>query len=84
MPARIRELKAANKALSKRQRAKKRHIRVGGPLTIYEATEILAEKDAQDELGEEMRSGGGRTGRRVASVRHCSNCSKTGHNFRIY
>ncbi len=39
------KLQAANEALSKRRRAKKRHIRAEGPLSMHEATEILTDKD---------------------------------------
>ena len=82
MDARVRELEEANAALSKRRRAKKSRIRAGGPLSMHEATDILADKDVQAQLEEEMRSGSGRTRRRAAGPRHCSNCGKTGHNSR--
>jgi len=29
-----------------------------------------------------MRSGSGRTKRRIAGLQHCSNCGKIGHNSR--
>jgi hypothetical protein len=82
MEARVKELEVANEALSKRRRAKKRRIRAGGPLSMYEATDILDDKDVQAQLEEETQLGSGRTGRRGAGLRHCSNCSKTGHNSR--
>ncbi len=49
---------------------------------MHEATEILTDKDVQAQLEEETRSGCGRTRRRAAGPRHCSNCGKTGHNSR--
>ena len=82
MEARVRELEEANAALSKRRRAKKSRIRAGGPLSMHDATDILADRDVQAQLEEEMRSGSGRTRRRAAGPRHCSNCGKTGHNSR--
>jgi hypothetical protein len=82
MEARVRELEEANAALSKRRRAKKSRIRAGGPLSMHDATDILADRDVQAQLEEEMRSGSGRTMRRAAGPRHCSNCGKTGHNLR--
>lgn len=82
MEARVRELEEANTALSKRRRAKKSRIRVGGPLSMHDATDILADRDTQAQLEEEMRSRGGRTKRRTAGPRHCSTCGKTGHNSR--
>ncbi len=40
--AEVRTLRAANKALSKRRRAKKTRIRQGGALTIEDAQDVLA------------------------------------------
>lgn len=40
MEAEIRELQAANEALSKHWRAKKTHLRKGGSLSIQEAQEL--------------------------------------------
>jgi hypothetical protein len=82
MKDRIRELEESNEALSKRRKAKKRHVRAGGPLTMRDASNILAEKDLQAEQEEQMRAEGGRAKRRVGGVRHCGNCGKTGHNSR--
>jgi len=78
----VRELEEANAALSKRRRAKKSRIQVGGPLSMHNATDILADRDVQAQLEEEMRSGSGRTKRRTAGLQHCSNCGKIGHNSR--
>jgi hypothetical protein len=82
MEAQVRELKAANEALSKRRRAKKSRIRAGGPLNLHDATDILADKDLQAQLEEETRLGVSRSRRRAAGPRHCSTCGKTGHNIR--
>jgi hypothetical protein len=80
--ARVRELEEANIALSKRRRAKKSRIRVGGPLSVQDANDILAERDVQAQLEEEKRSGGSRTRSNTVGLRHCSNCGKIGHNSR--
>ena len=82
MKAQVKELETTNEALSKHRRAKKRRIQVGGPLNIYEATDILADKDVQAQLEEEIQSGSGRSRRRAVGPRYCSNYSKTGHNSR--
>jgi hypothetical protein len=79
---RVRELEAANAALSKRRNTKKRRIRAGGPLTIEDASDILAEKDVQGQLEEEIRAGGGRTRGAPPGSRRCGNCGKIGHNIR--
>ena len=82
MEARVRELQDTNVALSKRRRAKRSRIQKEGPLSIHDATDILADRDVQAQLEEEMRSGSGRTTRRTAGPRHCGKCHKTGHNSR--
>ena len=45
MEARVRELQDANAALSKRRRAKRSRIQTEGPLSMHDATDILADKD---------------------------------------
>jgi hypothetical protein len=82
LKARVKELESANEALSKRQKAKKSRIRAGGPLNIYDAIDIITDKDVQEQLIEEIRVGGGRPKRAPAGPRHCSTCGKTGHNAR--
>jgi len=52
----VRELEAANEALSKRWRAKKRHIWAGGPLSVHEATDTLTDME-----GNASSVGGGNT-----------------------
>jgi hypothetical protein len=82
MEARVRELETANAALSKRRRTKRSRIQTGGPLTMDAATDILTNRDVQEQLAEETRAGSGRTRRAVAGPRHCGTCGKTGHNAR--
>jgi hypothetical protein len=48
LKARVKELESANEALNKRRRAKKSRIRAGGPLNIYDAINIITEKDVQE------------------------------------
>jgi hypothetical protein len=45
LKARVKEFESANEALSKRQKAKKSRIRVRRPLNIYDAIDIIIEKD---------------------------------------
>ena len=42
LSAKVRTLRAANEALSKRRRAKKARVRQGGALTIEDAQDIIA------------------------------------------
>ena len=51
---------------------------------MHNTTNILADRDVQAQLEEEMRSGSGRTKRRTAGLQHCSNYSKIEHNSRTY
>jgi len=46
--AEVRTLRKANKALSKRRKAKKTRIRQGGALTIEDAQDVLAQKEAEE------------------------------------
>jgi hypothetical protein len=82
MEARVRELEEANTALSKRQRAKKRRIKSGGPLSIHDATIILDNRDMEAQLEEETRLETVATRRQTGGPRCYSNCGKTGHNSR--
>ena len=43
--ARVRELEEVNVALSKRRKAKRSYIRVGGLLSMRDAIDILADRD---------------------------------------
>jgi hypothetical protein len=83
LKARVKEFESVNEALSKRRRAKKSRIRVGGPFNIYDAIDIITEKDMQEQLIEEIRVGGGRPRRTPAGPGHCNTCGKIGHNTRI-
>jgi hypothetical protein len=80
LKTRVKELKSANEALNKRWRAKKSRIKAGGPLNIYDAIDIITEKDVQEQLIEEIRVGSGRPRRTPAGPRHCNTYNKIGHN----
>jgi len=82
MSAELRNLRAANDALSKRRRAKKTRLRQGGTLTQAEGSQILADKEAvaEEEHGIGRNGGGENEGR--ATARKCSKCGKTDHNAR--
>jgi hypothetical protein len=76
------ELYIANDLLSKRQRAKKSRLQLGGSLSAPEADAIRIEKGMVDATGENISRGGSCTERAQLRTRRCGNCSQTGHNSR--
>jgi hypothetical protein len=75
-------LRKANEALSKRRRAKKTRVRQGGALTVGDAQDILAQRDAEEQVARDMHTNRGSDRERPATVRRCGNCGKPGHNSR--
>ena len=78
----VSSLRKANEALSKRRRAKKTRVQLGGSLTIQDAQEVLGQRavggeGVQETQPESGGAGGGRT-----RVRCCGVCGKPGHNAR--
>jgi hypothetical protein len=82
LSAEVRTLRKANEALSKRRRAKKTRVRQGGALTIEDAQDVLAQKEAEEQAPRDKRSKGGKQNERQSSRRRCSTCGKNGHNTR--
>ena len=80
--AELRILQKANEVLSKRRRAKKIRIRLGGSLTVGDAHDILAQKEVQEQVERETRKNGGRRTRIERALQRCSKCGKPGHNAR--
>ena len=82
LSAKVRSLRAANEALSKRRRAKKTRIRQGGTLTVEDAQDIIAQKEAEEQVRRDLREE--RASRREGqlSARRCRACGETGHNAR--
>ena len=72
----------ANEALSKRRRAKRTRVQLGGSLTIQGAQEALGQEAVGGEGVQETQSGGSSTGGARTKVRCCSVCDKPGHNAR--
>jgi hypothetical protein len=75
-------LRATNKALSKRRRAKKTRVRQGEALTIEDTQDVLAQKEAEEQAWRDKRSKGGSQGKGQPSRRQGSTCGETGHNAR--
>jgi len=82
LTAEVRTLRKANKVLSKRRRAKKTRIRQGGALIIEDALDILAQKDAKEQVQRDKRIREGGSNEGQSTTRRCSTCGKTGHNTR--
>ena len=75
-------LRKANEALSKRRRAKKTRLRQGGALSVEDAQDMLARRDAEAQAKADKRSGSGAGEAGPSTSRRCGNCGKTGHNVR--
>jgi len=78
----VSSLRKANEALSKRRRAKKTRIQLGGSLTIQGAQEVLGQGNIGREGVQETQIGSSSTGGGRARVRCCGVCGKPGHNAR--
>ncbi len=75
-------LRKANEALSKRRRAKRTRIQLGGSLAVQDVQDIVGQEAVGGKGVEETQSGGsGARGVRTR-VRCCGVCGKPGHNAR--
>ena len=75
-------LRKANEGLSKRRRAKKTRLRLGGSLSVQDAHNLLDQKAVGREGVQETQSDGSGAGRVRTRVRCCGVCGKPGHNAR--
>lgn len=75
-------MQKANEAVNKPRRAKKTRVRLGGPLTIGDAQDVLAQKEVEEQVEREMRENGSRQTRTERALRRCGKCGKSGHNAR--
>jgi hypothetical protein len=75
-------LRKANEALSKRRRAKKTRVRLGGSLAIQDAIDLLDQKDVDKQVIQETRQGSSHRSEASTKARCCSACGKPGHNAR--
>ena len=82
LQAEVSSLRKANEALSKRRRAKKTRVRLGGSLAVQDAHDLLDQKAVGGEgVQETQLDGSGAAGGRT-KVRCCGVCGKPGHNAR--
>ena len=75
-------LRKANKALSKRQRAKKTRIQRERTLTVQEAEDLLEQRDINEQRVQETRQSSGQAREGRTKPRCCSICGKPGHTAR--
>ena len=82
MKERIASLERANEAASKRRERKKKRIQKRGVLTKGAGEDILAQREADQQLAREERQGGERSGLSRQALERCKRCRETGHNSR--
>ena len=82
MKERIASFKRANKAALKRRERKKKRIQKQGVLTKGTGEDILAQREADQQLAREERHGGERSGLSRQALARCKTCRETGHNSR--
>ncbi len=82
--ARVRGLKAANKLISKRRRAKKTRLRTKGSLSIQDARDLKEQIDVDSQVKDETQAHGRRKARVETRGRRYGVCGQTSHNARTY
>jgi len=78
----VSSLRKANEALSKRRRAKRTRVQLGGSLTVQDAHDLLDQKAVGGEVVQDMQPDGSVVGGARTKVRCCGVCGKPGHNAR--
>jgi len=78
----VSSLRKANEALSKRRKAKKTHVQLGGSLAVQDAKEQLDQKAIVGEVAQEKEQDNGGIGGGRTKVRCCGVCGKPGYNAR--
>ena len=78
----VSSLRKANEALSKRRKAKRTRIQLGGALTVQDAQDPLDQRDVGKGALQETQPDSSGAGGARAKVRRCSKCGKPGHNVR--
>jgi hypothetical protein len=80
MRDRITSLERANEAASKRRQRKKKRIQQRGVLTKGDGEDILAQKEAEQQVERERHQGGERSGLSRQALARCTKCREPGHN----
>jgi cytochrome c1 len=79
---RIASLKRANKAASKRKERKKKRIQKQGVLKKGAREDILAQREADQQLARKKRQGGEQLGLSRQALARCKRCRGSRHNLR--
>jgi hypothetical protein len=82
LQAEIAELREANALISKRRRAKKTQIRLGGLFNSQDVQDFQDQKGVARQIKQEIRENDAGSNRGQPRQRHCGNCGKPGHNAR--
>ena len=82
MRDRITSLERANEAASTRKQRKKKRLQKRGVLTKGAGEDLLAQREADQQLAYEERQGGKRSGLSRQALARCTRCRETGHNIR--
>jgi hypothetical protein len=82
MRDRIASLEKANEAASARKQRKRKRIQHQGVLTKGDGEDLLAQREADQQIAREERQGGEQLGVSRQSLARCSKCRETGHNAR--
>jgi hypothetical protein len=82
MRDRITSLERANEAATKRRQREKKRIQKRGALTKGEGENILAQKEADQQIEGEQLQGRERLGLGRKTLARCKRCRETGHNSR--
>lgn len=82
LEAEVAELREANALISKRRRAKKARVRLGGSLNSQEISDLQDQEDVAQQILQETRGNSGNSMTAPGRQRCCGVCGKTGHNAR--
>jgi hypothetical protein len=82
MREQIASLEKANKAASARRQRKKKRIQYQGVLVKGAGEDILAQREADQQIAREERQGGEQVGVSRQALARCSRCREHGHNLR--
>jgi hypothetical protein len=82
MRDRIASLEKANEAALARKQRKKKRIQQRGVLTKGAGEDLLAQREADQQIASEQRQGGERSGVSRQALARCKKCRETGHNSR--
>ncbi|EAQ93003.1 hypothetical protein CHGG_01238 [Chaetomium globosum CBS 148.51] len=76
----VSSLRKANEPLSKRRKAKRTRIQLGGPLTVQDAQDPLDQRDVGKGALQETQPDSSGAGGARAKVRRCNSCCKVGES----